>query len=224
LDEAHALSDNVVLALLKATERKDALLRTEKGLTVDCRNVCWHLATTDRGKLFDAFDTRFEKLTLRLYTREEIARIIKMNYPKWDQSACDLVAKYCNRVPREALSFASAVELAHNFHATGWEDAAKRVADLKGIDEFGMTRQRLDILSALGQHPMSINGLCVTAGVKEEELRKFIMPWLLESTADQKPLVTVTSRHYITKEGLAELDKRSVPHKEGGEVLAPMDR
>lgn len=223
LDEAHALADTVEQALLKPTEPKDGILVTEKGMKVDCRNVCWCLATTDRGELFDAIDTRFEELMMRLYTKDEIARIVKINHPEWDEALCQLIAHYCSRVPREALEFAEAVRKNRAYQPGSWEEVARRVASLKGIDEYGMKRQRLEILKALGQRPMSINGLCVVAGVKEKELRKYVLPWLLESTPDQPARVVVTNRHYISPEGLAELDKRGIEHR-GSDALAPMDR
>jgi Holliday junction resolvasome RuvABC ATP-dependent DNA helicase subunit len=160
---------------------------------------------------------------MRLYTKDEVAKIVKLNHPEWDENLCGLIAHYCSRVPREALEFAEAVRKSRAYKPASWEAVARRVADLKGIDEYGMSRQRLEILKALGQRPMSINGLCVTAGVKEKELRKYVLPWLLESTPDQKARVVVTSRHYISPEGLAELEKRGIEHR-GSDVLAPMDR
>jgi hypothetical protein len=51
------------------------------------------------------------------------------------------------------------------------------------------------------------------AGRKEEEVEKFIMPWLLTETDDQPALVTVTTKGYtITEAGLAELDRRGINH------------
>ena len=56
IDEVHALSDGVVQGLLKATEYNDAIMVTENGTIVNCFNVTWMIATTDEGKLFDAFE------------------------------------------------------------------------------------------------------------------------------------------------------------------------
>lgn len=136
---------------------------------------------------------------------------------------CQMIAGYCNRIPREALAFAQLVKKAYKFEPQTWEMAIVKVAEKKGTDKYGMTRQRLNILRALGQRPMSINQLCAVASCKEEELRRLILPWLLESTPDQLPYVAVTNRHYITKEGLAELDKRGIEHK-GEQVLCNLDR
>jgi Holliday junction resolvasome RuvABC ATP-dependent DNA helicase subunit len=222
LDESHAFNDAVIQSLLKATERNDGIL-SSNGTIIDCKNVCWHFATTDLGKMFDAFITRFERINLRLYTKNEIAQIIQKNNSDWDESICMMVADYCNRIPREALTFAELVKKAYRFNPTTWQDAVVAVAKEKGIDEYGMNSQRLNILRALGQRPMSVNQLCATASCKEEELKKLILPWLLESTPDQAPYVVTGNRHYITKEGLAELDKRGISHK-GDDVLCSADR
>jgi Holliday junction resolvasome RuvABC ATP-dependent DNA helicase subunit len=220
IDEAHALSNGIEQALLKATERSDTTLVTEKGVKLDCSNVCWQLATTERGKLFEPFDTRFEKINLRLYTKDEVAQIISNKFPEWTQEICKNIANYCSRVPRESIAFAEMVKLAYAHNPGEWEEVIARVAELKGIDPYGMTYKRLDILTALGQRPLSIDQLCTVAGCEQEELRKYILPWLKESTPDQKPYVVVTNRHYITDEGLAELDKRGISYKNREEVLS----
>jgi hypothetical protein len=212
IDEVHALTPMVVQALLKATEFKDGTLVTERGVTVNCRNVHWIIATTDRGKLFDAFDTRFTKVALSLYNKEEIAQIVHVNHLDWDMEVCQLVAHYCARVPREALAFAREMQLEHNRNPDDWTVIAARVAEDNDIDPYGMTYQRLAILKALGQGPVAEKRLPIIAGVKAEELEKFVLPWLLEMTDDQMPFVTVTHRGYaLTEAGMAELEKRKIP-------------
>lgn len=212
IDEVHNLRSNVVQGLLKATEPTDRIMITEEGHNISTKNICWVIATTDRGDLFDAFDTRFQKIVLRLYSREEMAKIIKMSNPDWSDEVCLLVAKYNSQVPREALAFARDMRVEHEISPQAWQDVAAQVAEDHGIDPFGMTYTRVEILKALGQAPMSASQLPFVAHVKEDELRKYIMPPLLARTPDQKiPLVTVTSKGYtITGAGLAELDKRGI--------------
>jgi hypothetical protein len=173
------------------------------------------IATTDRGDLFDAFDTRFQKVVLQLYSQKEMAQIIKLNNPEWDDEICLLVAKYNSQVPREALAFARdmRVEYEMNGRAT-WEEVAAIVAKDHKIDEHGMTLSRVQVLKALGQSPVSAAQMQFVVGVKEDELRKFIMPPLMSRTPDREPLVTVSSRGYtITMAGLKELDKRGLPNR-----------
>lgn len=215
IDEVHNLRKKVVQGLLKATEPSDRTMVTEEGLKVCTSHVCWMIATTDRGDLFDAFDTRFQKVNLRLYSKKEMAKIIKMNNPDWSDDVCLLVAKYNSHVPREALAFARDMRVEHDMSGSvSWEQAAAIVAQDHGIDALGMTNSRVDVLKALGQRPISCTQLQYVVHVKEDELKKFVMPPLLAKTSESEPLVTVSTRGYtITLEGLRELEKRSLPNR-----------
>jgi Holliday junction resolvasome RuvABC ATP-dependent DNA helicase subunit len=214
IDEVHNLKKSVVQGLLKATEPNDRIMITEEGYEVYTKKVCWMIATTDRGDLFDAFDTRFQKVNLRLYSRKEMAKIIKMNNPDWNDEVCLLVAKYNSIVPREALAFARDMRVEQEMCGGNWEDVAAVVAQDHGIDKYGMTLARIEILRALGQSPVSSAQLPFVVHVKEEELKKFIMPPLMSRTPDQEPLVTVSSRGYtITKSGIDELNKRGIANR-----------
>ena len=215
IDEVHNLKNNVVQGLLKATEPNDRTMVTEEGVEVYTGKVCWMIATTDRGDLFDAFDTRFQKVNLRLYSTEEMAQIIKINNPDWSDDVCRIVAKYNAQVPREALAFARDMRVEYEMvGGDSWEEVASIVAADHEIDQWGMTLKRVDILKALGQSPVSAAQLPYMVHVKEEELRKFIMPPLMCRTPDREPLVTVSSKGYtITKAGLEELDKRGIPNR-----------
>lgn len=214
IDEVHNLKNSIVQGLLKATEPNDRLMVTESGYEVKTDKVCWMIATTDRGDLFDAFDTRFQKVNLRLYSRDEMAKIIKMNNPDWDDKICRLVAKYNSQVPREALAFARDMRVEEEMSGDSWEDVAATVAKDHEIDEHGMTFKRVEILRALGQNPVSVEQLPFVIHVKKEELKKFVMPPLMSRTPDQEPMVTVSNKGYtITLAGLSELDKRGIPHR-----------
>ena len=215
IDEVHNLRNSVVQGLLKATEPNDRVMVTEEGCEVITDRICWMIATTDRGDLFDAFDTRFQKVNLRLYSKREMARIIGMNNPDWDEEVCEVVAKYNSQVPREALAFAKDMRVEREMSGGApWEEVAATVARDHEIDEHGMTFKRVDVLRALGQNPVSSSQLPFVIHVKEEELRKFIMPPLMSKTPDQEPMVTVSSRGYtITLAGLMELDKRGIRHR-----------
>jgi len=111
IDEVHLLKDSVVQGVLKATEPKDRILCTELGWTANCRDVCWVIATTERGLLFDAFDTRFLKVPLLPYTLAEVTAIVQMNYPEWPQAICEKVAKYGGQNASETLNLAKVISL-----------------------------------------------------------------------------------------------------------------
>lgn len=209
IDEVHALVNSVVNGLLKATEFNDSILVTERGIIIDCRNVTWIIATTDEGKLFDAFRTRFEPIKLEYLTKKEISKIIRMNNPDFSEEACDLIAHYNSRIPRKALSFARYVVMSAKMNQKPLIDIIHEVARDEGIDQFGMNKIHLKILRELKKHPVAKNRMSIVAGVKDEEVEKFIMPWLLTETQDQPAFVTVSSKGYtITEAGLRELEKR----------------
>jgi len=214
IDEVHALSRNLVPELLKASEPKDGLLTIENGWFADCRKVCWVIATTDRGRLFPALDNRFRKIHLELYGADDIAGIIQIDRPHWNLPLCQLAASYCGRVPREALAFAADMETEWEQNGgEDWEAIAARVARSHGIDRFGLTRQRLNVLVALGQiGAVSKGRMADHASCGIEEMEKFVMPALLAVTADAPAMVAVTNKGYaITWRGIEELERRGIP-------------
>lgn len=216
IDEVHNLKSRIEQGLLKATEPKDRMMVTEKGAIIDCTNVCWIIATTERGDMFQPFDSRFQKINLRLYTRVEMAKIVKLANSDFPDKVCAEIARYCPQLPREAIAFANdlRIEVEMSEASDSWTTVIKRVAADHGIDEFGMTLQRLEILKALGQCPVSAAQLPFVTQTNEAELQKFILPPLQTRTPDQPmPLVMVSSKGYtITPAGLDELNRRKIPN------------
>jgi Holliday junction resolvasome RuvABC ATP-dependent DNA helicase subunit len=210
-DEVHGFSQKIVDALLKACESKDSVFVTEKGEVVDCRYVCWFIATTEGGDLFDAFESRFDEVALRYYTREELSRIVKINNPDLDMDVCRLIAKF-QRLPRKLLRFAVSMRNKKEMHPSlSWDAVALEVAKDSGIDEHGMHRKHLDILLSLKSKAVAKDRLPIMIGVKKAELEKKLMPILLCNTDDQPAMVVVASDGYrITEAGLAELTKRDL--------------
>jgi Holliday junction resolvasome RuvABC ATP-dependent DNA helicase subunit len=220
IDEVHALNDNIVQGLLKATEYTDAILVTESRKKACCFNVCWIIATTDEGRLFEAFRTRFSPINLKYLAKSDVARIVKLAHPELSDEVCNLVAYYNSRIPRKALEFTRYMKLVKNMDGRSWEEVARQVAEDEGIDQWGMHETHLRILRSLGQGPVSQKRIVNVAGRKQEEVERFIMPWLLTETEDAPALVTVTSRGYtITEEGISELNRRGIEHR-GQKALA----
>jgi MoxR-like ATPase len=221
IDEVHGLPTNLRETLLQAIESKDRMLNIDGGWYANCKDVCWIVATTERGKLFGPFDSRFTKVELDMYGTEEIAMIVYLDNHKWfDREVCRLVAKYCSRLPREALDFAKAMKQEYDLNGGDWQSVAARVAQSLKIDRYGLSRRRLNVLVALGQvGAVSKSHLSDFAGCGVEELEKFVMPALLVATAEDPGMVVVTNKGYaITQRGLEELDRRGIPHR-GAEVV-----
>lgn len=216
IDEVHALPNSVIDGLLKATEPKDSILVTESGCVVSTWKVTWIIATTDEGKLFEAFRTRFSPIVLKLLNKEQVAQIIKNEMPQLPFEVCKLVAHYNSRVPRKALEFARYMQMVKGMQPdSSWQEIAREVATDEGIDRYGMHEVHLKILKALGQGPIAKNRLPLVAGRKDEECDRFIMPWLLTETDDQAAFVHVTTKGYcLTDAGVSELVKRGIDYKE----------
>ena len=209
IDEVHALSDSVVQGLLKATEYNDAVMVTESGYIVNTYNVTWMIATTDEGKLFEAFRTRFSPVNLTYLGKSDISKIVRLANPDLSQEVCDLVAHYNSRIPRKALEFTRYMRMVKDMRGGSWKEIAEQVARDEEIDQFGMHVVHLRILKALSQGPIAKSRIALVAGRKDEETEKFIMPWLLTETNDQPAYVNVSSKGYtITEAGLNELNRR----------------
>ena len=220
IDEVHQLCDAVEQGLLTATDAETTVLETPSGKVIDTSNVCWIIATTDRGRLFDAFDSRFSKVLLKPYSQGEIALIVHASKPEVPHEVCRLIARYSSQVTREAIDFATEVVHQKEMTRSTWETAVEQIRIEQGIDELGMTRTRLEILKALGQRgPISLAKLQNVAKVKVEELERYTLPPLLEIGDDRDALIRSSSRGFwVTEAGLGELEKRQIPHK-GDAVL-----
>ena len=213
IDEVHALKNSIVQGLLKATEPKDAQLVTESGLKVNCFNACWIIATTDIGKVFDAFKSRFSTIELKYLSKKDISKIIKSNFPQLDEDACDLIAHYNPMIPRKALEFAKYVILYGNMEKEGsWEEICEKVAENEGIDKYGMHESNLALLKVLSKHKtVPMKRIPYFLNKKIEEIENYILPCLVNDTDEQPSLVSVTPRGLrLTEAGIQELIKRDL--------------
>jgi Holliday junction resolvasome RuvABC ATP-dependent DNA helicase subunit len=181
-------------------------------MKLNTQAIQWQFATTDRGLLFDAFDTRFMKIELKPYTKKEIAQIVQIHNDDLPMDACERIASYYYLVTREALQAATRVKWERDMRGVSWTDAVEAVRIRDGIDQFGLSEKRLRVLKALGHGKKSIASLASAAGVKVEEMEKFILPPMMTFSNDFEPLVeTGAGGRYITAAGLRELDRRGIP-------------
>lgn len=212
IDEIHAVSDNIIQSLLKATEYTDGVLVTEKSKTINCHDVCWVIATTDEGMLFDAFRSRFSPLLLTYLNNKDIAKIVNIANPEIPEHACSLVAFFNSRVPRKALEFARYVKIVKQmFQNENWDSVIKRVAVDEGIDEFGMQSIHRKVIEALAQSPVPANRMPIVVGRKKEEVERYVMPWLMAENDETKSMVKVTHKGFeLTDYGLEQCAIRGI--------------
>ena len=74
IDEVHGIAPNVATVLLSAMD--DERVATIESSVYDFSNVIFLLATTDQGRLSEAFQSRPNKTWLRPYTLHEVAGIV----------------------------------------------------------------------------------------------------------------------------------------------------
>jgi Holliday junction resolvasome RuvABC ATP-dependent DNA helicase subunit len=206
IDEIHGLKRKTADALLQATERADGML-FGRDAVMDCKKVLWIGATTDWGKLPPAFRTRFMRIDLEPPTPEDVARIVSNN-TKWDINTSRKIVFYGSIVPREALAFARTVERYAKRAGGHPADCIWACAQREGIDQWGMKRQRVDILKVLAsnQSGLILRNLSSAINCESDEVVKYWLPPLLFS---KPPLVMVERGAYLlTETGRSELSKR----------------
>ena len=207
IDEIHGLGRKTADALLKATERNDAML-FGKDQVLNCKDITWIGATTDWGKLPPAFRTRFARIDLEPPTVEDVVKIVKLNNPDFDEETCRKVVFYGSTVPREALAFARSVRRYADRVGVSTSKCIWDCAKREGIDQWGMRKKRLNILQSLKTAPMNLRNLGAAVSCEGEEIVRYWMPPLLFA---KPPLVTFDRICYsITEAGLAELAKRGL--------------
>lgn len=232
-DEAHTLNRTLMKGgLLNAMEPDDAFMVCKfpgtKGqqFIVDCKDVGWIAATTERGDLFDAFESRLPTPIEWVPASEaELPVIVKAGLdakvkakecpfaPTLD--VCELICKY-QKVPRLAIhGFGVKVIQQKDFMPSDtWEEACKTVANDIGLDEWGMTTRQVAIMSALGQRPIAEGRLPEVARCRINQVKRFELPGLMNYYNGGPFVVSVTGRGMcISRAGLAELDKRRIHHK-----------
>ena len=219
IDELHGLSAAVMDNLLKALESTDCTLITEE-VVVDCRNIMWLGATTQRGEIVkknEPFDSRWEKIEFRSYTRTEVTEIIRLAF-KWPLAACEALAVRGGCIVREALAIGqkvsrqlSLMQLRNNM--AGIMDAIAEVGKQMGIDAEGMSDKQLAVLQALARRApkgMSYPQLARVVNRTVRELQEVVLPALQLENAEQPPRIVWGGFTHITEAGMMELRKRNL--------------
>lgn len=207
IDEVHAIPRAAQDALLTATEPRDGALMAG-GLEYDVSNVLFIVATTDPGKLTDAFRSRFNSFELEEYNEEEVATILKSRsvldkkFPngvaKLDPEAYFIIAKLAKCIPRQALigleHIGRLVDL-KKVDPTDLEDIKKKTMTFFNCDNQGLTdldKKYIQTIERLG--PIGQRALCSILNVDKDTLEKMIEPFLM-----REGYVRMTSRGRVRK-------------------------
>ncbi len=169
IDEVHALTSQVSTVLLSALdERRNT---TIGNVVYSFENVVFLLATTDPGKLSEAFQSRPDKTMLRSYTLDEMAGIVwlrsvdKLGQAGLSRETCIEISARMQCSPRPSVNILE--PLVASFYGTaeqrlGRVPTKEEVADLmnvsavarwfedaQGIDRNGLTSEHVEYLKLL---------------------------------------------------------------------------
>ena len=169
IDEVHAVSNQVSTVLLSALdERRNT---TIGNVLYNFDDVVFLLATTDPGKLSEAFQSRPDKTILRSYTLEEIAGIVwlrsveKLGQSGLSRETCIEIAARMQCSPRPSVNILE--PLVASFYGTAEkklgrvpskEEVSKLMnetaiarwfQDTQGIDQNGLSQEHVEYLKLL---------------------------------------------------------------------------
>lgn len=123
IDEVHGISASVATALLSAMD--DRRITSIEGGLYDFNQAVFLLATTDQGKLSEAFQSRPNKTWLRSYTLHELAGIVWLrgkeclDGAELSREACYEIAARARCNPRRSVRDLSEALRPHFFHCAG---------------------------------------------------------------------------------------------------------
>jgi Holliday junction resolvasome RuvABC ATP-dependent DNA helicase subunit len=181
IDEVHAISNTVQTTLLSAMD--DERTAPIDGVIYDFAEVIFVLATTDSGRLSEAFNSRPDKTWLRSYTLEEMAGIIwlhgkkQLNEHELPREICLEIAARMRCNPRRAVRCLSE-RLIPYFHSQTHRDDeklnVKRLA--RAITHEAVCRyfdeQGIDLNGLDGVAKNYLNYLARNGATPEERLRQ----------------------------------------------------
>ena len=121
IDEVHVLPRRIQDSLLTALERDDRCFRSKSG-DINTQNVTFIMATTDPGKLADAFKSRLTVFWLEPYSVREIVEILKIRRRADEEidsmtlfigdDGLEFIARAARAVPRKAIELLRQVGMA----------------------------------------------------------------------------------------------------------------
>ena len=197
IDEVHQLDNRVQDSLLTALEPKDGELRASK-VVVDVRDVTFVVATTDWGKVREAFRSRFRDIGLSPYTVGQVAEMLALQAGRareedemgldesvetLDSEALLAIASAARAVPRVALGYLVEVGMGLKLeHTTEDADSIRRFLEENfECDRHGLRPFDYKYLMALsGRRTAGLDSLAAELGLDPSNLDRDIEPYLLQ--------------------------------------------
>ena len=199
IDEVHQLKARVQDMLLGVLEPDDRILRGSR-VEIDCRNVTFIIATTDWGRLREAFLSRVRQIRLRPYTVEEVARILQHRadvlgdggadslgidpaVARLEPAAMLAIATAARAIPRVALDLLREVgiTLALGRHGPSAEEVWVHLQRRVPCDKYGLMPNDKKYLKILrGPSPVGLGNIATQLGVDKSNVEGAIEPYLVQ--------------------------------------------
>lgn len=208
IDEVHAIAPSVATALLSALDERRTT--TVDNVAYDFSKVVFLLATTDPGKLTEAFLSRPTRTTLRAYTLEETAGIVwlrgrgMLGGADLPREACIEIAARMQCGPRPSVQILNPL-IAHFYSLVEGEDGGEvpsrqAVAARMNAGDVGRWFSQTMQVDANGLGPVhrDLLGILSRRGaVSEDEIRRSLA---ISSKGDFVEIV-----EYLTRLGLVRV-------------------
>jgi Holliday junction resolvasome RuvABC ATP-dependent DNA helicase subunit len=206
IDEVHCLTKRVQESLLKCTESDDGML-LGKERVLNCKSVCWIVATTKPGLLDKALLTRFVRVDLDAPSKKTCIDILA-NREGYDLEICKKIVDYVGLVPRELLGFSRLFKA--YLDRSGEKDIGSALDYFLRREKYvgdGLRSIHLDLLRVLRDNAngMLLRQLVYSSKLDSEDLKH---NWL--ASLIQLGFVEYDKRYSITEIGLELLKDRGL--------------
>ena len=199
VDEVHQLSSRVQDTLLPVLEADDRMLRASR-VIIDARDVSFVIATTDWGKLREAFRSRVRAIMLEPYNTDEVVLMLRYRVEAASQGhgtgadvdpavgelgddALVAIATAARAVPRVALDLLREIGMALRIRICGpevdavWEHLQKMVP----CDRQGLTSRDRKYLRIVGSRgPIGLDNIATELGTDRSNVEGAIEPFLAQ--------------------------------------------
>ena len=199
IDEVHQLSARVQDTLLPVLEADDRMLRGSR-VIIDARDVSFVIATTDWGKLREAFRSRVRAVMLEPYNTDEVVQMLRYRIEaaspdhgtgadvdpvvgRLSEDALVAIATAARAVPRVALDLLREIGMALRIDICGpdvdavWGHLQKMVP----CDRQGLTkRDRKYLRIVANRGPIGLDNIATELGTDRSNVEGAIEPFLAQ--------------------------------------------
>lgn len=191
IDEVHVLPRRIQDSLLTALESDDRCFRSKHG-DINTKNITFVVATTDPGKLSEAFLSRLLIVNLEPYTEQEIVNILKYrrardpqidrNAQTIDDQSLKLIAKASRLTPRKSIEVLKQIAIAISLQEVN-PNYDSILVDLNmtlGVDHNGLTKTDKKYLKFLKENgQIGLSSIAAYLDTDPNNIKEIVEPYLI---------------------------------------------